>query len=115
MSVKFICVIRDRKTMLMAILEPPQSLLAKQRNLSPTASTDPTNEQNAAPVEDADKEVLVVRRRRRPSRLEENMANSVHRKEFTTRVLKHHHRSPHRLNMNSNRGLPPKVPTTKHE
>ncbi|PTB63464.1 hypothetical protein BBK36DRAFT_1162174 [Trichoderma citrinoviride] len=40
--------------------EPPQSLLAKQRNLTPT-STDPTNEQNAAPVEDADKELLVER------------------------------------------------------
>ncbi|KAL7812060.1 hypothetical protein V8C44DRAFT_358003 [Trichoderma aethiopicum] len=41
--------------------EPPQSLLAKQRNLAPTTSADPTNEQNAAPVEDADKEVLVER------------------------------------------------------
>ncbi|OTA01044.1 hypothetical protein A9Z42_0013550 [Trichoderma parareesei] len=50
-----------QEDMLMAILEPPQSLLAKQRNLASTASTDPTNEQNAAPVEDADKEVLVER------------------------------------------------------
>ncbi|KAH0493558.1 hypothetical protein TgHK011_000222 [Trichoderma gracile] len=67
--------------------EPPQSLLAKQRNLAPTTSTDPTNEQNAAPVEDADKEVLVERVHntgaQTPSSLAAQIEHEQQQKSFT--------------------------------
>ncbi|KAL7806626.1 hypothetical protein V8C26DRAFT_433056 [Trichoderma gracile] len=67
--------------------EPPQSLLAKQRNLAPTTSTGPTNEQNAAPVEDADKEVLVERVHntgaQTPSSLAAQIEHEQQQKSFT--------------------------------
>ncbi|KAL6854450.1 hypothetical protein J3F83DRAFT_754586 [Trichoderma novae-zelandiae] len=59
---------------------PPQSLLAKQRNLAPT-STDPTNEQDAAPLEDADKELLVERVRNTGAQTPSSLAAQIGREQ----------------------------------